>query len=162
MPDIYPEYPSSLTYSAMEARVRQFWDEQGIFRKSLEKDAPKGIYSFYEGPPTVNGKPGVHHVFSRTIKDVVCRYHSMQGYQVPRKAGWDTHGLPVEISVEKKLGLKNKSHVEEYGVGEFNREARSLVYHHIDDNREGWGKLTERMGYWVDMDSPYITCDNNY
>ena len=162
MPDTYPEYPSSLSYSAMEARVREFWDEQAIFRKSLEKEAPKGIYSFYEGPPTVNGKPGVHHVFSRTIKDVVCRYHAMQGFEVPRKAGWDTHGLPVEISVEKKLGLKNKSHVEEYGVGEFNREARALVYHHIDDNREGWGKLTERMGYWVDMDSPYITCDNNY
>lgn len=162
MPDTYPEYPSSLSYSAMEAQIREFWIERNIFRKSLEKDAPKGIYSFYEGPPTVNGKPGVHHLFSRTIKDVVCRYHAMQGYQVPRKAGWDTHGLPVEISVEKKLGLKNKSHVEEYGVGEFNREARSLVYHHIDDNREGWGKLTERMGYWVDMDSPYITCDNNY
>jgi len=162
MPDTYPEYPSSLSYSAMEAQIREFWIERNIFRKSLEKDAPKGIYSFYEGPPTVNGKPGVHHLFSRTIKDVVCRYHAMQGYQVPRKAGWDTHGLPVEISVEKKLGLKNKSHVEEYGVGEFNREARALVYHHIDDNREGWGKLTERMGYWVDMDSPYITCDNNY
>ncbi len=162
MPDTYPEYPSSLSYSAMESHIREFWIERNIFRKSLEKDAPKGIYSFYEGPPTVNGKPGVHHLFSRTIKDVVCRYHAMQGYQVPRKAGWDTHGLPVEISVEKKLGLKNKSHVEEYGVGEFNREARSLVYHHIDDNREGWGKLTERMGYWVDMDSPYITCDNNY
>ncbi|TNJ38336.1 isoleucine--tRNA ligase [Chlorobaculum thiosulfatiphilum] len=162
MPDTYPEYPSSLSYSAMEAQIREFWIERNIFRKSLEKDAPKGIYSFYEGPPTVNGKPGVHHLFSRTIKDVVCRYHAMQGFEVPRKAGWDTHGLPVEISVEKKLGLKNKSHVEEYGVGEFNREARSLVYHHIDDNREGWGKLTERMGYWVDMDSPYITCDNNY
>ncbi|AAM71557.1 MAG TPA: isoleucine--tRNA ligase [Chlorobaculum sp.] len=162
MPATYPEYPSSLSYSAMEAQIREFWIERNIFRKSLEKDAPKGIYSFYEGPPTVNGKPGVHHLFSRTIKDVVCRYHTMQGYQVPRKAGWDTHGLPVEISVEKKLGLKNKSHVEEYGVGEFNREARALVYHHIDDNREGWGKLTERMGYWVDMDSPYITCDNNY
>jgi isoleucyl-tRNA synthetase len=162
MPDTYPEYPSTLSYSALETRICEFWDEQGIFRKSLEKEAPKGIYSFYEGPPTVNGKPGVHHVFSRTIKDVVCRYHAMQGFEVPRKAGWDTHGLPVEISVEKKLGLKNKSHVEEYGVGEFNREARSLVYHHIDDNREGWGKLTKRMGYWVDMDSPYITCDNNY
>lgn len=162
MPATYPEYPSSLSYSAMEAQIREFWIERNIFRKSLEKDAPKGIYSFYEGPPTVNGKPGVHHLFSRTIKDVVCRYHAMQGFEVPRKAGWDTHGLPVEISVEKKLGLKNKSHVEEYGVGEFNREARSLVYHHIDDNREGWGKLTERMGYWVDMDSPYITCDNNY
>ncbi|NTU92199.1 MAG: isoleucine--tRNA ligase [Chlorobiaceae bacterium] len=162
MPDTYPEFPSSFSYSNMEAEVQQFWAENRIFRKSLEKDAPQGIYSFYEGPPTVNGKPGVHHVFSRTIKDVVCRYKSMQGYRVPRKAGWDTHGLPVEISVEKKLGLKNKAQVEEYGEGEFNKEARELVYHHIEDNREGWGKLTEQMGYWVDMDSPYITCDNNY
>ncbi|MCE1274494.1 MAG: isoleucine--tRNA ligase, partial [Chlorobiales bacterium] len=162
MPDTYPEFPSSFSYSNMEAEVQQFWAENRIFRKSLEKDAPQGIYSFYEGPPTVNGKPGVHHVFSRTIKDVVCRYKSMQGYRVPRKAGWDTHGLPVEISVAKKLGLKNKAQVEEYGEGEFNKEARELVYHHIEDNREGWGKLTEQMGYWVDMDSPYITCDNNY
>jgi isoleucyl-tRNA synthetase len=162
MPDTYPEYPSNLPYSAMEAEIQKFWADQRIFRKSLEKDAPNGIYSFYEGPPTVNGKPGVHHVFSRTIKDVVCRYKAMQGYNVPRKAGWDTHGLPVEISVEKKLGLKNKSQVVDYGEGQFNKEARELVYHHIDDNREGWGKLTEQMGYWVDMDSPYITCDNNY
>jgi isoleucyl-tRNA synthetase len=162
MPDTYPEFPSTLSYSAMEADIQKFWADNRIFRKSLEKDAPNGIYSFYEGPPTVNGKPGVHHVFSRTIKDVVCRYKSMEGYRVPRKAGWDTHGLPVEISVEKKLGLKNKAQVEEYGEGEFNREARELVYHHIEDNREGWGRLTEQMGYWVDMDSPYITCDNNY
>ena len=162
MPDNYPEYPSSLPYSSMESEVQQYWAEHRIFRKSLEKDAPSGIYSFYEGPPTVNGKPGVHHVFSRTIKDVVCRYKAMNGFRVPRKAGWDTHGLPVEISVEKKLGLKNKAQVEAYGEGEFNREARELVYHHIEDNREGWGKLTEEMGYWVDMDSPYITCDNNY
>ncbi|NTW52969.1 MAG: isoleucine--tRNA ligase [Chlorobiaceae bacterium] len=162
MPDTYREYPSNLPYSAMEAEIQQFWADRSIFRKSLEKDAPNGIYSFYEGPPTVNGKPGVHHVFSRTIKDVVCRYKAMQGYNVPRKAGWDTHGLPVEISVEKKLGLKNKSQVVDYGEGQFNKEARELVYHHIDDNREGWGKLTEQMGYWVDMDSPYITCENNY
>ncbi|NTU58127.1 MAG: isoleucine--tRNA ligase [Chlorobiaceae bacterium] len=162
MPDTYREYPSNLPYSAMEAEIQQFWADRRIFRKSLEKDAPNGIFSFYEGPPTVNGKPGVHHVFSRTIKDVVCRYKAMQGYNVPRKAGWDTHGLPVEISVEKKLGLKNKSQVLDYGEGQFNKEARELVYHHIEDNREGWGKLTEQMGYWVDMDSPYITCDNNY
>ena len=162
MPDTYREYPSNLPYSAMEAEIQKFWADRRIFRKSLEKDAPNGIYSFYEGPPTVNGKPGVHHVFSRTIKDVVCRYKAMQGYNVPRKAGWDTHGLPVEISVEKKLGLKNKSQVVDYGEGEFNKEARELVYHHIEDNREGWGKLTEQMGYWVDMDDPYITCDNNY
>ncbi len=133
------------------------------FSEKLWKiDLPQKFFSFYEGPPTVNGKPGVHHVFSRTIKDVVCRYKTMQGYLVPRKAGWDTHGLPVEIAVEKKLGLKNKSQVVEYGEGEFNTEARELVYHHIDDNREGWGKLTEQMGYWVDMDNPYITCTNNY
>jgi isoleucyl-tRNA synthetase len=162
MPNNFPEYPSNRPYSAMEAEIQNFWADRRIFRKSLEKEAPNGIYSFYEGPPTVNGKPGVHHVFSRTIKDVVCRYKAMQGYNVPRKAGWDTHGLPVEISVEKKLGLKNKSQVVDYGEGQFNKEARELVYHHIDDNREGWGKLTEQMGYWVDMDSPYITCDNNY
>ncbi|TLU86153.1 MAG: isoleucine--tRNA ligase [Chlorobium sp.] len=162
MADKFAEYPSNVSYSAVEADVLAHWNENGIFRKSLDKKPAGRIYSFYEGPPTVNGKPGVHHVFSRTIKDVVCRYKTMQGYRVPRMAGWDTHGLPVEISVEKKLGLKNKAQVEEYGEGEFNAEARSLVYHHIDDNREGWGKLTEEMGYWVDMDHPYITCENNY
>ncbi|MEI8031900.1 MAG: isoleucine--tRNA ligase [Chlorobiaceae bacterium] len=158
----FAEYPTNVPYSAVEAEVLAYWNEQGIFQKSLDGRPAGRVYSFYEGPPTVNGKPGVHHVFSRTIKDAVCRYKTMQGYRVPRKAGWDTHGLPVEISVEKKLGLKNKSQVVEYGEGEFNGEARALVYHHIDDNREGWGKLTEQMGYWVDMDKPYITCENNY
>ena len=162
MDNKFVEYPSSVAYSAVEAEVLAYWNEQGIFHKSLEEKPAGKVYSFYEGPPTVNGKPGVHHVFSRTIKDVVCRYKTMQGYRVPRKAGWDTHGLPVEISVEKKLGLKNKAQVVAYGDGEFNAEARALVYHHIDDNREGWGKLTERMGYWVDMDNPYITCTNDY
>ncbi len=158
----FVEYPSTVAYSAVEAEVLAYWNEHEIFHKSLEEKPGDRIYSFYEGPPTVNGKPGVHHVFSRTIKDVVCRYKTMQGYRVPRKAGWDTHGLPVEISVEKKLGLKNKSQVVAYGDGEFNAEAKALVYHHIDDNREGWGKLTERMGYWVDMEHPYITCTNDY
>ncbi len=162
MDNKFVEYPSSVAYSVVEAEVLAYWNEQGIFHKSLEEKPAERVYSFYEGPPTVNGKPGVHHVFSRTIKDVVCRYKTMQGYRVPRKAGWDTHGLPVEISVEKKLGLKNKAQVVAYGDGEFNAEARALVYHHIDDNREGWGKLTERMGYWVDMDHPYITCTNDY
>ena len=158
----FVEYPSSVPYSAVEAEVLAYWNEHGIFHKCLEEKPGDRVYSFYEGPPTVNGKPGVHHVFSRTIKDVVCRYKTMQGYRVPRKAGWDTHGLPVEISVEKKLGLKNKAQVVAYGDGEFNAEAKALVYHHIDDNREGWGKLTERMGYWVDMEHPYITCTNDY
>ncbi len=158
----FVEYPSNVSYSAVEAGILAYWNEQGIFHKSLEQRPADKVFSFYEGPPTVNGKPGVHHVFSRTIKDIVCRYKTMQGYRVPRKAGWDTHGLPVEIAVEKKLGLKNKSQVVDYGDAEFNAEARALVYHHIDDNREGWGKLTERMGYWVDMDNPYITCTNDY
>lgn len=162
MADKFAEYPQNVPYSEVEAEVLSYWNERGIFHKSLEEKPADRVFSFYEGPPTVNGKPGVHHVFSRTIKDAVCRYRTMQGYRVPRKAGWDTHGLPVEISVEKKLGLKNKAQVEEYGEELFNTEARSLVYHHIDDNREGWGKLTERMGYWVDMDHPYITCENNY
>lgn len=159
---MFAEYPSQVAYSAVEAEVLAYWNEQGIFHKSLEEKPSDRVFSFYEGPPTVNGKPGVHHLFSRTIKDVICRYKTMQGYRVPRKAGWDTHGLPVEIAVEKKLGLKNRSQVVDYGDGEFNAEARALVYHHIEDNREGWGKLTERMGYWVDMDKPYITCTNNY
>ena len=162
MDDKFVEYPSNVPYSTVESEVLTYWNEHAIFQKSLEQKPADRVYSFYEGPPTVNGKPGVHHIFSRTIKDVVCRYKTMQGYRVPRKAGWDTHGLPVEISVEKKLGLKNKAQVVEYGDGEFNAEARALVYHHIDDNREGWGKLTERMGYWVDMDHPYITCTNDY
>ena len=162
MDDKFVEYPSNVPYSTVESEVLTYWNEHAIFQKSLEQKPADRVYSFYEGPPTVNGKPGVHHVFSRTIKDVVCRYKTMQGYRVPRKAGWDTHGLPVEISVEKKLGLKNKAQVVAYGDGEFNAEARALVYHHIDDNREGWGKLTERMGYWVDMDHPYITCTNDY
>ncbi|TLU87862.1 MAG: isoleucine--tRNA ligase [Chlorobium sp.] len=162
MNDKFVEYPSNVPYSKVEAEVLAYWNEHGIFHKSLEERKGGKVFSFYEGPPTVNGKPGVHHVFSRTIKDIICRYKTMQGYRVPRKAGWDTHGLPVEIAVEKKLGLKNKSQVVEYGDGEFNAEARALVYHHIDDNREGWGKLTERMGYWVDMDNPYITCTNDY
>lgn len=162
MPEKFPEYSTGIPYSTVEKEVLAYWNDHRIFRKSLEERSAAKVFSFYEGPPTVNGKPGVHHVFSRTIKDVVCRYKTMQGYQVPRKAGWDTHGLPVEIAVEKKLGLKNKSQVVEYGEGEFNSEARALVYHHIDDNREGWGKLTEQMGYWVDMDRPYITCTNDY
>jgi len=162
MSDKFPEYSTGVPYSTTEQEVLAYWNDRRIFTKTLQARATATVFSFYEGPPTVNGKPGVHHVFSRTIKDVVCRYKTMQGYQVPRKAGWDTHGLPVEISVEKKLGLKNKAQVEEYGEGEFNAEARALVYHHIDDNREGWGRLTAEMGYWVDMDNPYITCTNDY
>lgn len=158
----FKELPGDISYSAIEAEVQAFWKQNNIFEKSVNSRKEGKTFTFFEGPPTVNGKPGVHHVFSRTIKDLVCRYKTMKGFMVPRKAGWDTHGLPVEISVEKKLGLKNKSQVEGYGLAEFNKEAKALVYQNIEDSKEGWGKLTEMMGYWVDMGHPYITCTNNY
>lgn len=149
-------------YSALEADLLVFWKEHRIFEKSIDSRAGGKSFAFYEGPPTVNGNPGVHHVFSRTIKDLVCRYKTMKGFVVSRKAGWDTHGLPVEIAVEKKLGLKEKAAVESYGIADFNREAKALVMHHIGDTQTGWSKLTEQMGYWVDMQHPYITCTNDY
>ncbi len=158
----FKELSSDFSYSALEAEILKFWKANNIFEKSIVSRSDGKVFSFFEGPPTVNGKPGVHHVFSRTIKDLVCRYKTLKGYQVRRQAGWDTHGLPVEISVEKKLGLKNKAAVESYGVAEFNREAKALVYHHIKDNQEGWGKLTDEMAYWCDLENAYITCANEY
>jgi isoleucyl-tRNA synthetase len=158
----FKELPSDLTYSTLETEILGFWKTHHIFEKSISTRQHQPRFSFYEGPPTVNGKPGVHHVLSRTTKDLICRYKTLKGFCVPRKAGWDTHGLPVEIAVEKKLGLKNKSAVEAYGIEEFNREARRLVYFHIQDNKEGWGKLTDQIAYWCDMENAYITCDNSY
>jgi isoleucyl-tRNA synthetase len=149
-------------YSAIERDVLDFWKREEIFRLSIETRPETRPWTFYEGPPTVNGVPGIHHVFSRALKDLFCRYKTMQGYRVHRKAGWDTHGLPVEIALEKQLGLKEKGEIEtKVGVGEFNRMARELVFEHI--NRDsGWRELTEKMGYWLDLDDAYITCTNEY
>jgi isoleucyl-tRNA synthetase len=145
-------------YPQMEKRILSFWKEHKIFEKSLQirKDAPKFV--FYEGPPTANGKPGVHHVISRTIKDLICRYKTMRGYRVDRKAGWDTHGLPVEIEVEKELGLKSKKDVEEYGIANFNAKCKESVFRYLKD----WDELTERIGYWLDLKDAYITYTNEY
>lgn len=158
---MFKPLPDKLSYPEIEHEILKFWKENKIFEKSLEwrKDSP--YYSFYEGPPTVNGNPGVHHVMARTIKDTVCRYKTMNGYLVPRQAGWDTHGLPVEIELEKRLGLKDKSDIEKYGIAKFNAACKEFVYSNIDKD-QGWGYLTERMGYWVDLKSAYITCTNNY
>lgn len=134
------------------------WEDQNMLQKSIENrnDAPSFV--FYEGPPTANGKPGIHHVIARTLKDSVCRYKTMQGYAVRRKAGWDTHGLPVEIEVEKQLGMNGKKDIETYGIQAFNEKCRESVFTY-----EGmWRNMTKRMGYWIDMDHPYITLDNNY
>jgi isoleucyl-tRNA synthetase len=158
---MFQPFPDSLSYPSLEHDVLDFWKQHDIFTKSIEqRDADRG-FTFYEGPPTVNGKPGIHHVMGRTLKDVVCRYKTMSGYRVHRKAGWDTHGLPVEIALEKELDFTQKSDIERYGVAEFNAKAKELVYHHIE-MKEGWRTLTERMGYWVNLDDPYITCTNDY
>ncbi len=142
----------------VEEKVLKFWKENGIFEKSLKKNKAKKKFVFYEGPPTANGRPGIHHVLSRSFKDIVLRYKTMAGFFVPRRAGWDTHGLPVEIEVEKKLGLKSKKEIEEYGIAAFNKKCRESVWEYKDE----WEKITERIGFWLDMDHPYITYDKNY
>ncbi|MFA7543999.1 MAG: class I tRNA ligase family protein, partial [Candidatus Cloacimonadaceae bacterium] len=134
----------------LEARVRAYWNSQDTANKSIcnRADAPQFI--FYEGPPTANGKPGIHHVLARTLKDSVCRYKTMQGFQVRRKAGWDTHGLPVEIEVEKLLGLSDKREIEEYGVEAFCTKCRESVFSY----EKLWREMTELMAYWIDLDNP--------
>lgn len=158
---MFKELTGKAAINKLEEEVLEFWHDQQIFEKSLElrKDSP--LYIFFEGPPTANGRPGIHHVLGRTIKDIICRFKTMQGYQVPRKAGWDTHGLPVEIAVEKKLGLTQKNEIEKIGIEKFNRTCRELVNDHIEMDG-GWRKLTDRMGYWLDLDNAYVTYKNEY
>ncbi|SHJ86716.1 isoleucine--tRNA ligase [Paramaledivibacter caminithermalis] len=144
--------------SENEKEISKFWDEIDILKKSVETREGAKSFVFYEGPPTANGRPGIHHVISRTLKDSVCRYKTMQGYQVKRKAGWDTHGLPVEIEVEKQLNLNNKQEIEAYGIDKFNEKCRESVFKY-----EGlWKEMTKRMAYAIDLENPYITLDNNY
>lgn len=149
---------ASGTVKDNELKMIEFWKEIDLLKKSVEFRADKESFVFYEGPPTANGRPGIHHVISRTLKDSVCRYMTMSGYQVKRKAGWDTHGLPVELEVEKRLSLKSKPEIEEYGIKEFNEQCRASVFEY----ESLWRTMTERMGYLIDMDNPYITLDNNY
>jgi len=145
-----------IEFPKLEKKILKFWKEKKIFEKSLEKKG--GDFVFYEGPPTANGKPGIHHVLARTFKDVICRYQTMGGKRVLRKAGWDVHGLPVELEVEKQLELKNKKDVEEYGLVKFNEECKKSVWNYTKE----WTDLTERIGYWVDLKDPYITSDPLY
>ncbi|MBI2626209.1 MAG: class I tRNA ligase family protein, partial [Candidatus Nealsonbacteria bacterium] len=147
-----------LNFTKKEQEILKFWKEKKIFEKSIKQRARSRDFVFYEGPPTANGKPGIHHVLSRTFKDIICRYKTMQGFKVLRKAGWDTHGLPVELAIEKKLGLKNKKEIEKYGIAEFNQQCKESVWQYKQD----WEKLTERIGYWLDMEHPYITYENDY
>ncbi|MCC5942904.1 MAG: isoleucine--tRNA ligase [Balneolaceae bacterium] len=147
-----------LAYPKAEVEILNWWKKEKVFEKSLDTREDGIPFTFFEGPPTANGKPGIHHVMARTVKDLFCRYKTLKGYRVERKGGWDTHGLPVEIEVEKALGLEGRSQVEEYGMAEYNAQCRESVlkYKHL------WDDLTNRMGYWVDLDNPYITFENEY
>jgi isoleucyl-tRNA synthetase len=136
----------------------KYWEDNDIFKKTVDKPASSGDYVFYEGPPTANGRPGMHHVEARSFKDLIPRYKTMRGFRVDRKAGWDTHGLPVELQVEKQLGLTSKKQIEEYGIAAFNRACKESVWTYKTE----WEAMTTRMGYWVDMDNPYVTYQNSY
>lgn len=144
--------------SAAEEAVRNHWEQIDLLHASIETRKDQPSFIFYDGPPTANGRPGIHHVIARALKDAVCRYKTMQGYQVKRKAGWDTHGLPVEIEVEKRLSLDSKQAIEEYGIEAFNKQCRESVFEY----ESVWRDQTERMAYLIDLDNPYITLDNNY
>ncbi|MCD7836272.1 MAG: isoleucine--tRNA ligase [Lachnospiraceae bacterium] len=155
---MYKQVPTSLNFVDREKEVERFWKENDIFKKSIDsrKDGP--TYTFYDGPPTANGKPHIGHVETRTIKDMIPRYRTMKGYMVPRKAGWDTHGLPVELEVEKLLGLDGKEQIEEYGLAPFIDKCKESVWKY----KGMWEDFSSTVGFWADMDNPYVTYDDNF
>jgi isoleucyl-tRNA synthetase len=159
MPDPVPEKPAKSTHAEREEKILAFWKEKDIFAKTLEKNKASGKeFIFYEGPPTANGRPGIHHLEARAFKDAMPRYKTMRGYHVRRKGGWDTHGLPVELQVEKELGLKSKKEIESYGIDKFNDKCKESVWKYVRE----WEEFTERIGYWVDLKDPYVTYKPDY
>lgn len=156
---VFKEVTSQPDFPELDKRIIQHWDATGIIKKATTTNPDNlPIFSFLEGPPTANGHPGSHHIESRTMKDIVCKYKAMKGYYVPRKAGWDTHGLPVELEVEKQLGFDNKEDVLEYGVGKFNEKCKASVFTYQSE----WEEITQKIGFWLDMEHPYITYTNDY
>lgn len=157
---MFREVPSQVNFVEMEERILRFWQERDTFRQSLRLRLNGPRYVFYEGPPTANGLPGIHHALGRIYKDTIPRYHTMKGQYVLRKGGWDTHGLPVEIEVEKELGFtgRGKRAIEEYGVAEFNAKCKESVFRYVKE----WKALSDRIGFWIDMDDPYVTLSTNY
>jgi len=157
-PGAFTPVDSKVSFPEMEKRVRSFWEEADIFRRSVEERPADNTWVFYEGPPTANGLPHMGHVIQRTLKDLFPRFHTMRGARVVRKAGWDTHGLPVEIEVEKELGLTGKKQVDEYGIDAFNKKCRESVFRYIDI----WTEFTNKLGLWLDLDHPYVTYESSY
>ncbi|CAI7999961.1 Isoleucine--tRNA ligase [Geodia barretti] len=149
---------SRVSFPDMESEVLRYWQDHDVFRRSVDDRPDAPLFMMYEGPPTANGSPGIHHVLARVFKDVISRYRTMKGCRVIRKGGWDTHGLPVELEIEKELGLRSKRDIEEYGIAEFNQRCRESVFRYVKE----WEVMTDRIGYWVDMDDPYVTLDNDY
>ena len=147
-----------LDLPSIDKEVLAFWEESKIFEKSISERAAENTFVFYEGPPSANGKPGIHHVMARAIKDIFCRFHTMQGKRVERKGGWDTHGLPIELSVEKELGITKEDIGKSITIEEYNQKCRETVMRY----KNLWDDITVKMGYWVDLDNPYITFENEY
>ncbi|MGH3097025.1 MAG: class I tRNA ligase family protein, partial [Streptosporangiales bacterium] len=156
-PTFHP-LPSRVDFPALEREVLDRWEDRKVFERCLEQTAGGPLWVFYEGPPTANGVPGAHHIEPRVFKDLFPRFKTMQGYHVPRKAGWDCHGLAVELAVEQELGLSGKPEIEKYGIAEFNAQCRESVLRHVDM----WEQLTRRMAYWTDLSDPYRTMDAAY
>ena len=154
----FKEYNRQLSLPEVNKEILERWDADGVFERSMSEREGGKSFVFFEGPPSANGMPGIHHVMARTIKDIFCRYKTMQGYQVKRKAGWDTHGLPVELGVEKALGITKEDIGSKISVDDYNAACRREVMKYTKE----WTDLTHRMGYWVDLDNPYITYDSRY
>ena len=146
------------SFSELEERILERWREGDVFHRSVAQREGAEVWSFYEGPPTANGRPGSHHVLSRVFKDIYPRFRTMRGYRVPRKAGWDCHGLPVELEIERELGISSKAEIEAYGIAEFNERCRESVFRYVDD----WTRLTERIGFWIDVNDAYVTLRDSY
>ena len=155
---MYKKVSTNLNFVEREKQIEKFWNDNNIFQKSIDERQKGEVYTFYDGPPTANGKPHIGHVLTRVIKDMIPRYRTMKGYKVLRKAGWDTHGLPVELEVEKKLGLDGKEQIEEYGLEPFIKECKESVWKY----KGMWEDFSGTVGFWADMDDPYVTYDNNF
>ena len=155
---MFEPVPSRVSFPELDAKVLQQWEESDVFHRTETEREHGPLFMMFEGPPTANGSPGIHHVLARVFKDVICRYRTMKGYRCLRKGGWDTHGLPVELEVEKDLKLTSKRDIEEYGIERFNQKCRESVFRYLKE----WETLTERIGFWVDMEHPYITLENEY
>ena len=150
--------PKDISFAKVAEEILAFWNQEQIFEKSIQVREGSPSFTFYEGPPSANGTPGIHHVMARTVKDIFCRYKTLQGFQVKRKGGWDTHGLPVELQVEKELGITKDDIGKKISIAEYNQKCRETVMKYKDQ----WDDLTNRMGYWVDLKNPYITYEKEY